>query len=206
MPYLTEASKQALTAAVESIERQSAAEVVVAVRDKSGSMLHSDLLAGALGAFVTLAFLLFSRFSFSLEAILMDTVLFGALSALLCSRWPALRFRLTPRRLAAASVARAARAEFFDAHISETRARTGVLVYVSQTERTAEVLADCGVRSAVDVAAWEACVRRIRSVVESKQDGVLLAKAVSELGSVLASCLPRAADDVDELANQVRVQ
>jgi putative membrane protein len=206
MPYLTETSKQALTAAVESIEQKSAAEVVVAVRAKSGSMLHSDLLAGALGGLLTLGFLLFSPFTFSLEAILIDTALFGALSAYVCSRWPALRFRLTPRRLAAESVARAARAEFFDARISETRARTGILVYVSQTERTAEVLADCGVRNAVDVAVWEACVRRIRRVVETQQDGVLLANAVRELSSVLSACLPRDTDDLDELANQVRAQ
>jgi putative membrane protein len=206
MPYLTESSKQALTEAVESIERQSAAEVVIAVRADSGSLLHTDLLAAALGGLFTLGFLLFSPFSFSLEAILIDTALFGALSGVLCSRWPALRFRLTPSRLADDSVARAARAEFFDARISETRGRTGVLVYVSQTERRAEVLADCGVRNAVDVAAWEACVRRIRQVVQTEHDGVSLAKAVGELGLLLGACLPRTADDVDELPNLVRAQ
>lgn len=204
MPYLTDASKQALTEAVETIERQTSAEVVVAVREKSGSMLHTDLLAGCLGGLCTLGFMLFSPFAFTLEAILLDTFLFGALSMLLCSRLPALRFHLTPRRLAEESVQRAARAEFFDAHISETRGRTGILIYVSQTERMAEVLADSGVRNAVDVAAWEACVRRIRKVVATVQDGVALAQSVSELSSVLAPCLPRQSDDADELANVVR--
>jgi putative membrane protein len=203
MPYLTEAAKQALTAAVEELERGSAAEVVVAVRDKSGSMLHTDLLAGALGSLATLAFLLFSPITFSLEAILVDTFLFGQLAALACSRLPSLRFWLTPRRLAEENVQRAARAEFFDAHISETRGRTGILVYVSQTERLAEVLADSGVRNAVDVAAWEACVRRIRQVAHER-DGVALAQSVRELSAVLTPCLPRQADDVDELPNAVR--
>lgn len=203
MPYLSEASKQAFTDAVEGIERESAAEVVVAVREKSGSMLHTDLLAGALGALATLAFLLFSPFAFSLEAILADTFLFGLLSALACSRLPGLRFWLTPRRLAEENVQRAARAEFFDAHISETRGRTGILVYVSQTERVAEVLADSGVRNAVDVAAWEACVRRIRAVAHGR-DGIALASAVRELSTVLTPCLPRQHDDVDELSNAVR--
>lgn len=203
MSYLSEASKQALTAAVETIESQSAAEVVVAVRARSGSLLHTDLLAGCLGAGLTLTFLLFSPFTFSLEAILFDTVLFGALSALVASRWPALRYRLTPRRLAEESVQRAARAEFFDSHIADTRGRTGILVYVSQTERAAEVLADSGVRNAVDVAAWEACVRRIQQVVAEQQDGVLLAHAVRELSPLLAACLPRQSDDIDELGNAV---
>lgn len=204
MPYLTEASKQALTATVESIERQSSAELVVAVRASSGSMLQTDLAAGALGALGTLAFLLFSPFSFSLEAILLDTFLFFVLGMLASSRLPALRFYLTPRRLLEESVKRAARAEFFDAHISETRGRTGILVYVSQTERAAEVLADSGVRNAVDVAAWETCVRRIRDVAASTRDGVLLAQAIAELSALLATCLPRQSDDVDELSNLVR--
>jgi putative membrane protein len=204
MPYLSEASKQALVVAVETIERSSAAEIVVAVREKSGSMLHTDLLAGAVGALGTLAFLLFSPLTFSLEAILLDTFLFGAFSAFACSQWPSLRFYLTPRRLAEESVQRAARAEFFDAHISETRGRTGILVYVSQTERVAEVLADSGVRNAVDIAAWEAGVRRIRHAAAHVRDGDALARAVSELSGVLSACLPRQADDVDELSNTVR--
>lgn len=204
MPYLTEASKQALTAAVENVESQSSAEVVIAVRIKSGSMLHSDLLAGFITALVVLAFLLFSRFSFSLEAILLDTALFGALGAFVASRSATVRRFLTPRRVAEEAVHLAARSEFFDSHVCDTRGRTGVLVYVSQTERIAEVLADVGVRNAVDLAQWEACVRRIQGVVAHERDGVSLAAAISELSRVLAPCLPRQADDVDELSNLVR--
>jgi len=204
MRYLTEASKQALTETVESIERQSAAEIVVAVRANSGSMLQSDLSAGALCALATLAFMLFSKYTFSLEAILLDTFVFFVLGVILAGRLPSVRFYLTPRHLLEESVKRAARAEFFDAHISETRERTGILVYVSQTERAAEVLADSGVRNAVDVAAWETCVRRIRDVAASTRDGVALAQAIAELSTLLATCLPRPHDDVDELSNVVR--
>jgi putative membrane protein len=204
MGYLTEASKQALTAAVERIEQKSSAELVVAVRAQSGSMREADLALGALSALATLSFLLFSPFAFSLEAIVLDTFVFFLLGALLARRLPVLRSYLTPRHLLEENVKRAARAEFFDAHISETRGRTGILVYVSQTERAAEVLADSGVRNAVDVAAWETCVRRIRDVAASSRDGVALAHAIAELSELLGTCLPRAHDDVDELANAVR--
>jgi putative membrane protein len=204
MRYLTEASKQALTAAVESIEQKSAAEVVVAVRAQSGNLLQTDLLVGGLSALLTLAFLLFSPFTFSLEAILVDTFALFVIGVVLAGRLPTLRFYLTPRRLLEESVKRAARAEFFDAHISETRGRTGILVYVSQTERAAEVLADSGVRNAVDVAAWETHVRRIRDVAAQTRDGVALAQAIAELSTLLSTCLPRADDDVDELSNAVR--
>jgi putative membrane protein len=204
MRYLTEASKQALTAAVESIESKSAAEVVVAVRAESGNLLQTDLTAGALSALSTLGFLLFSPYPFSLPAILLDTFAFFLLGLLAARQLPTVRFYLTPRKLLEESVKRAARAEFFDAHISDTRGRTGILVYVSQTERAAEVLADSGVRNAVDVAVWEAHVRRIRDVAAETRDGVALAQAIAELSALLATCLPRAHDDVNELSNAVR--
>jgi putative membrane protein len=204
MPFLSEASKQALTAAVEKIESCSSAEVVIAMRARSGSLLHADLLAGCLGALLTLAFLLFSPYPFSLEAILFDTGLFGVLSALVSSRWPGLRYVLTPRGLAIDNVRRAARAEFFDAGIADTRGRTGILVYVSQTERAAEVLADSGVRRAVDASAWESAVHRIQQVATTRRDGVALAEAVAALAEQLGTCLPRRHDDIDELSNKVR--
>jgi putative membrane protein len=202
--YLTEASKAALTAAVESIEARSSAEIVIAVRAHSGSMLATDLIAGVGSALLTLAFLLFSPVPFSLPAILLDTFVFGALGAFLCSRFPNLRFALTPASLARESVRAAARAEFFDGGISETRGRTGILVYVSQTERLGEVLADSGVRDAIDDEVWRAWVRSLERVVREQRDGLKLAAAVTAIGEPLASCLPRAHDDVNELGDQVR--
>jgi putative membrane protein len=204
MAYLTEGSKAALLAAVEDVERQSAAELVIAVRAHSGSMLAADLLAGVTAALGTLAFLLFSPIPFSLPAILFDTFVFGALGALSCSRFPGLRHALMPARMAAQNVRLAARAEFFDGGISETRGRTGILVYVSQTERMAEVLADSGVRRVVDAVAWEAWTHELQRVVREERDGLKLAAAVMRIAQPLAQCLPRAEDDVNELGDQVR--
>jgi putative membrane protein len=204
MAYLTEASKAALTAAVESIEQHSSAELVIAVRAHSGGVLAADLIAGALAALATLAFLLFSPIPFSLPAILLDPLIFGALGAWLCSRSPGLRHALLPRRLARESVRRAARAEFFDGGIADTRGRTGILIYVSQTERALEALADSGVRRAIDAARWEAWTRELQHVVRHERDGLKLAAAICALAEPLALCLPRAEDDVNELADQVR--
>jgi putative membrane protein len=203
MAYLTEASKAALTAAVEEVERGSSAELVIAVRAHSGS-LAADLLAGALAGLGTLAFLLFSPFVFSLPAILLDTALFGLFGVFVCSRSPWLRHALLPAKVADANVRTAARAEFFDAGIADTSGRTGILVFVSQTERRVEVLADSGVRSAVDAAAWQAWVGALTRVVRDERDGLKLAAVVTSIAAPLAACLPRAHDDVNELGDRVR--
>ncbi len=204
MAYLTEASKAALTAAVESVEQRSSAELVISVRAQSGSLLAADLIAGVAGALATLAFLLFSPFPFSLPAIVLDTCLFGVLSGFACSRFPNLRYWLMPATLAAANVRVAARAHFFDHGIAETIGRTGILVYVSQTERAVEVLADSGVRRAIDAAAWQAWTREVQRVVRSERDGLKLAAAITSIGEPLARWLPRAHDDLNELDDRVR--
>lgn len=201
MGYLTPAGKQALSAAVEAIESASSAEIVVAFRPDSVSRLQTSALAAGLASVSGLAFLLFSPWPFSNLAILLDTCLFGVLGALLCQRSTPLRRALTPRRVAEQHVERAARAEFMERGVAETRDRSGVLVYVSQTERCAAVIADRGVRTHVNAEAWQSAVRRIGSTVRSREDGVALAEAVSALLPLLAQGLPRREDDKDELSN-----
>ncbi|MET0284044.1 MAG: hypothetical protein ABW352_06225 [Polyangiales bacterium] len=203
MAYLTEASKAALTAAVEQVERGSSAELVIAVRAHSGSLV-ADLLGGVLAALGTLAFMLFSPYPFSLSSILFDTFVCGLLGAFACSRSAGMRHLLLPRRVADANVRLAARAEFFDGGIADTSGRTGILVFVSQTERRVEVLADSGVRRAVDVATWDAWVGELKRVVRDERDGLKLAAVVSAIAQPLSACLPRAHDDVNELGDQVR--
>lgn len=203
MGYLTPESKQALLAAVEGIERASSAEVVIAVRPSSTSALAPSGIAFALGALAGLAFLLFSPWPFSHVAILLDTALTGALSALVCWRIPALRRLLSPERLVRRDITRSARAEFVELGVCETRERTGLLVYVSQVERRAAVVADRGVTARVDPALLRAGIERIEQVVRRREDGVALAEAVRALEGALAASLPRRTDDLNELQDRV---
>jgi putative membrane protein len=197
--HLSAEAKLALTRAVEAIELASAAEVVIAVRPASTPALAPCALAGAISGLAGLAFLLFSPWPFSHVAIWLDTLFVGLLGAGLCHRWSTLRRWCTPTGLARAAVDQAARAEFVERKISETRERSGILVYVSQTERIARVLPDRGVLACVPEQSWRAAVDAIARSVESGDDGLLLAQAVTALGPLLSRALPRRADDVNEL-------
>lgn len=199
MGHLSEEAKVALTGAVEAIERASAAEIVIAVRPASTPALAPCALAGAISGLAGLAFLLFSPWPFSHGAIWFDTLLTGLLGAGLCLRSSALRRWCTPARVAAEAVDRAARAEFVERGISETRDRSGILVYVSQTERLARVLPDRGVLAHVDARSWHSAVDAISRSIQGGDDGALLAQAVSSLAPLLSQALPRRADDVNEL-------
>ncbi|HET7747446.1 MAG TPA: hypothetical protein VFM29_09110 [Vicinamibacteria bacterium] len=202
MTFLTEAGKSAIQAAVDGIEARSSAEVVVLVRPRSGSYLHADLLAGIGVGLFTLWFQLFSPWEFSLPSILALPVLTGVALAMVVSRAPAVRRGLTSAVHRDENVRIAARAAFVDHGVDRTRGRTGILVYVSLLERRAEVVPDRGLDVAVAAAGWTESVAAIdRAARDLKAED--LAAALRRLGDRLAAALPRAEDDLDELAAEV---
>jgi putative membrane protein len=202
--FLDEPGRQALSAAVRAVEERSAAEVVVIVRERSGPYLHASLLAGAIAAYVTLWFQLFSPWEYSLLLIQVAPAVLGIAVGALTSWLPAVQRALTPRHIREEYVRTAARAAFHDRGLADTRGRTGILVYVSRLERSAEILADTGVRAAVDGAAWTRATEAIRSAAGFREpDATTVAAAIAALADVLAPVLPRGADDINELSDEV---
>lgn len=201
--FLSEEAKSALTGAIKAVEARSSAELVIAVRAQSGSYLVADLSAAILTALAVLAALLYLPKGFDLYFFLVDPVVFGLLAGLACSRLPGLRRWLSPPKLRRAQVREAARATFYEKGVRRTSEAVGILVYVSLLERRAEVVADHGVLAAVDGRAWDEAVERIGARVRAGEDGVAVAQAIEALGDLLEPCLPRAEDDVNELADEV---
>jgi putative membrane protein len=202
--FLDDRGKEALRGAVRAVEERSAAEVVILVRERSGPYLHASLLAGAIAAYVTLWFQLFSPWEYSLLFIQVAPAVVGTAMGLLTSRLPDLQRLLTPRHIREGYVRAAARAAFHDNGVADTRGRTGILLYVSRLEREAEVVADRGVRDAVDARAWDKAAQTIQSAARVRMpDAAAVAAAIAALGDLLQPVLPRPADDVNELADEI---
>lgn len=201
--FLSEPGKQALRGAIETVEGRSSAELVIVVRAASGSYLHADLIAGIVGAMLTLAALLYLPVDFGLHSFLVDPPLLGLVFALFSWRLPPLRRLLTPRAQRDQRVLQAAQAAFFAKGVRRTSAATGILVYVSQLERRAEVVADHGVLAAVEAGPWQAAVAAIDERVAAGADAAAVAEAIIGLAALLEPALPRSEDDVNELADEV---
>ena len=201
--FLTDAARKALTDAVEDVEAQSSAEVVVAVRPSSGSYLHADLLAGIAAAVACLVGLLFSPWPFGLVWFVVDPVLLGARVGFLVSRLPAVRRGLTRPGVRRRRVLEAARATFVEKRVHATSGRTGLLVYISLLEREAVVLHDVGIDILATSDGWQRACEDLAESVRRGDDGVAVAARVRALGDRLAPAFARSADDVDELANEV---
>jgi putative membrane protein len=202
-PFLTDESKAALSAAVQAIESCSSAELVVAVRPRSGSYLHADLIFGILAGLASLAVLLYSRWEFALMWFLVDPVLVGALAGLAASRSDVLRRAFTRLATRRRRVDTAARSTFVERRVHGTTGRTGILLYVSVLEREAALVVDAGVEALAATDAWRKAAGEIEEAVRQGADGTAVAARLHDLATLLGPALERSAEDVDELPNEV---
>ncbi len=202
-PFLTDEAKRAFTAAVRAFEGACGAELVVAVHPRSGSYLDADLKAGIAAGLLVLAVLLFSPWPFALVYCLADPVVAGGLAVLASSRSRALRRLLTPAAERRRRVEAAARAVFVDKGVHRTRARNGILLYLSLLEREAAVVMDTGVEALAASEPWQRALGEIGAALAAGERGVAVAARVRSLAAAAAPAMPRGAEPVDELPDEV---
>lgn len=86
-----------------------------------------------------------------------------------------------------------------------TRARTGVLLYISLAEQQVAVVADTAIAAKVPGDYWDTPRDLILAGFRSGRQVEGIASAVAEVGAQLAQHFPRSADDTDELPNRPQV-
>lgn len=194
-------SKARVTRAIKEIEAQTSAEVVVAARRTSGAYRDVGYLSGFALALATLSFSLFHPASFSLVSMPIDVVVAFAVGAVAAGTSNTLRRVLTPTKTLALRCREAARSRFFDLGVGKTSGRNGILVYASVLERRVEIVADLGVDVGSDT--WKNAASTLERSLARGGDIEAFVTALAALGPVLGSVMPRQADDVNELPDEV---
>jgi putative membrane protein len=201
-PWLSDEARTKVRDRIVAIEKQTGAEVVVTVGLSSGHYRHADAFFGALCSLAMLLFYLLFPEPLADDVSLAMVVLSYPLGMLLCPAIPGLRRLLLRKRLLRANLQREARSRFVDQGISRTRARSGVLIYVSRFERGAEVVADIGIPVDAIGTPWKEATAALD--LAARRGGVpAFLEAMDKLGELLAASVPRAADDVNELPDEV---
>jgi putative membrane protein len=103
-------------------------------------------------------------------------------------------------------VAVLARAEqsFIEQGVTETRDRSGVLLFLSEAERRVELLADRGIHERVGTEEWQMLVNEVVKAIREGRAGAGIASAVDAIGARLAQHFPPRSDDLNELADEPR--
>lgn len=201
-----EAFSAAIAAAVGEAEQHTSAEIVVVVAPRSASWSGVAAAVGAAAAWAVLAVAVLAHFvEVHPYALLAELPVVGIGGAWLAHRSPALLRLLVPKARQAAAVTAAAHAAFVAEQVHETRARTGVLLYLSLLERRTALVVDAGVEGAVPDGALAA----LRFGPAPGQLGTLdeLCAGVRSIGQVLGRHLPPSpGDNPDELPNAPRVR
>jgi putative membrane protein len=201
--FFRDAAKQSTARSVKNVEAHTSAELVVAVRRRSGDYRVPAYHFGFLVGGAVVLYLLVAPQVFSVGDIALDGALgFGLALALAYNVSPLLRVLVRERRLAK-SVAEAARVAFYDLGISRTSGRNGILVFVSTFEQRALVLADVSIDVAALGPKWSEACEALSATVK-RRDLLAFERAVESLGPVLGAAMPRASDDVNELPDEVR--
>jgi putative membrane protein len=201
--FYQERAKSDTRDAVGDIEARTSAEIVVALRRISGPYRDADYLAGFLLALVALLVMLFADHTFPLLSFPAGMIGAFVAGAFFSTGIAPVRRALTHPARRRAQVRAAARAAFVDLGISRTQGRTGILVFVSLFEREVEVVADVGVDPVLLGEDWTRAVAALRASVRPSPTFDAFRAALLGLAVPLEQGMPRAADDVNELPDEV---
>lgn len=96
-----------------------------------------------------------------------------------------------------------AKEEFLSLGMSDTRDRTGILIYVLLGERQFYILADEGINQKVDQSTWDNVRDDIQNEFKTGHYTRGLLKGIEDVGKILSEHFPVKPDDTNELSNKV---
>jgi putative membrane protein len=137
-----------------------------------------------------------------LFAFLGEQMVIFALAAVVVSL-PPIRRALTPAAQKAEAVHRAALTQFQALGMSQTRERTGVLIFAALAERRAEVIADEGIYAKAPGQVWDEVIDILVAGMKRGQPGDAFAGAVKRVGEILAEHVPPTGDNANELPDRL---
>ena len=225
---LTSADRVRVEAAVKTAEARTQGEIYCVVAHESSDYREVPIAWAALAALIAPALLLLGGIHVSVPAlfgkawtaaqigavaetaargavagaILLQGLLFVAV--LFVVSFPAIRRALTPKSLKRERVRRRAREQFLAKNLAATKERTGVLIYVSTTERLAELIADEGVAACVAPEVWEQAMELLMAGFKAQRPAEGFEHAIVLCGDILALHFPvKVGDNPNELSDSV---
>jgi putative membrane protein len=201
MPFLTDDDRHRIARAIAEAERRTTGELVAVVAQSAGDCRRVPLLWPALGALLLPAILLTVEPSMGAWTLyLVQAAAFLVLALL--AQLP-IGMALVPDGIKRRRASRLAREQFFERGLHLTRARTGVLIFVSVAEHYVEILADEGIDALVPPGTWDKAVADFVERVRAGRIAEGFVAAIEVVGARLAEHFPRAPDDPDELPNHL---
>ena len=95
---------------------------------------------------------------------------------------------------------------FVDEEVFETKARTGILIFISLLERQVVVLGDSGINQKVTLKTWDDIVQKIINGIKSGQPAAGIISAVTQCGLLLKEHgFAKTGDDTNKRPDVIRL-
>ena len=218
---ISDADRQAVSAAVAAAEAKSAGEIVTIIASESNTFHDVAVLWSALVKVLTVWITanmsevevnLIDRFlgrwasewtPHHILALALTAATAKFLAMWLLQLWRPLRLALVPAALKSARVRDRAVRYFKVGAERRTHGRTGILIYLSLAEHRAEIVADEAIASKVAPEVWGDAMAAMIAEIRAGRPGAGMVAAVEQVGEVLARHFPRAEDDRNELPDRL---
>jgi putative membrane protein len=185
---ITDAEKLEIEQAIGEAEKNTSGEIVAVIARASADYYYVPYLWGALVALIVPWPLLYWTWMPEEEIYLIQLAVFAVLTAAL--HYAPFRFALVPRSVMRKRAHQRAMQQFFAQNIYATPSHTGVLVFVSQAERYAEIVTDAGIHSKVPDTEWHEIIRALTAEIGKGNAGRGLVQAIQRIGAHLAAHFP----------------
>ena len=198
---LSEDDKKEIAAAIARAESGTSGEIVFAVTDASARYRHATYQGALAGAVLGTAVYLALPYPHYVSLLLWTQLISFGVSYALFSRLSWRRWFCSSSEMEA-RVRQAAFAEFYSSGLYRTREANGVLIFLSCFERRVVVLGDRGIHEKMGDR-WDEVRDTIIDGIRRGSARQGICAAVALCGRKLAEHFPRAADDTNELPDEV---
>jgi putative membrane protein len=201
MIQLTDKQREAISEAIRHAEMNTSAEIVCVVARMSSDYAALPYMWAALLA-LAVPWPLVAFTGLAVQTILAIQLATFALGFAFLSL-DRIRLALAPRAMRRAHAHRAALEQFVTRGLSQTRGRSGVLIFVSLAERYVRVIADEAVNAHIARAEWQEVVDVLISEVRNGRLAEGMVAAIQRCGALLAERLPDDGSQQNELPDRI---
>jgi len=203
MSKLTDRFKQQIEDLISHIEQKSALEIVPVIIKRSSDYFAWRFFLSLLSGIVCL-FICFLTASWGIETAHWLLSLAVSITVWFLLFWSPLLRPLLPRRVYQEAVQDEAAQWFLKEEVFNTKSRTGLLIFISEFERAAFILADKGLLKVLPESRWALLGKQLADDFSQMSAGESFLKALEQIDRELSSHFPFSGEDKNELSNRVR--
>lgn len=198
---VSDADKKRITASIQAAEQRTSGEIFCVIARQSDDYRLVPIAWAAALALLTPLPLLFLTVMPAKLIYLIQLIVFIVTALLLW--FPPIRFRIVPRGKMHEQAHAEALRQFFAQGMQKTDQRTGVLIFASEAEHYAEVIADEGINAKVTPEVWDSAVAALIAGIGNGRPADGFIAAIEQCSAVLSQHFPPGALNRNELPDKL---